>query len=79
MGNVKNVRLTLVKLIPAGKLLKRGQFAGILIAGNVKFMQVLRNTLILNLSLKQLYLKLTSFYLSIAHEINSGFKWRRRT
>jgi len=46
MRSAKNVRLPLVKLIPPEKLLKRGHFVGILIAGNVKFIAVLKTTLI---------------------------------
>jgi hypothetical protein len=46
MGSLKNVRLTSVKLIPVGKLLRRGHPVGILIAGNVKSIKVLKTTLI---------------------------------
>ena len=46
MRNVRSVRRTPVKHIPAGKLLKREHFVRILIAGSVKFTAVLKTTLI---------------------------------
>jgi hypothetical protein len=55
IGSVKNARLILVKLIPAGKHLKRGHFVRILIAGNVKFTVLLKTTRILKHSLSHFY------------------------
>jgi len=40
--SVKHARLIMVMLIPAGKHLKRGLSARILIAGNVKFIVLLK-------------------------------------